>query len=230
MTTNDAVLRAVRLDQNRGGTLPPVEPNVMVDVTTEVRWFLNGDLPPEVERWFTSTDIECLIEDRCDTYQLGGRPDVGVKRRFQDKLELKVRFDGPHEVALGGGFVGQLERWKRWSPADDQAVADDGGMWLDADKSIIKARFDADGMRVPLNERSRDMTGSGCDLEIATVELGGWRYWTLAFAAFGPSDHHVDYITEAWRIQLADAPWPLLAPLTTETSFGYPEWLMLAAV
>lgn len=230
MTTNDAVLRTARPEQDNGRIQPLTEPEVRVDVTTEVRWFVDGDMPDEVHRWFTSTDIDCLAESRCDTYQLDGRPDVGVKRRFRNKLEMKVRFDHTNGLALDGGFVGRIECWKRWSPADGRAVVADADLWLDAKKSIIKARFDADGARVPLTAHSRGMTGSGCDLEIATVEIGQLRYWTLAFAAFGPMDHHVDYITKAWTTQLAEQPWPLSYPLTAEASYGYPEWLVSAAV
>ena len=59
-----------------------------VDDTTEVRWFKLGSLPPDVRVWFTSSIA--VPEERCNTYLLVGREDVGVKRRFRETLEFKV--------------------------------------------------------------------------------------------------------------------------------------------
>lgn len=202
------------------------EADISVDFTTEIRWFKDGQLPPEVATWFAPADVECLIEHRRDNYHIELRSDVGVKRRFGSKLELKVREEDPEPISLDGGFVGRLERWKRWSPADALVglVPDDG--WIDTEKTIIKRRFDASGEQVDLTHANRAMCGMGCDLEIVAVEIGSRPFWSLAFAAFGPEDRHVESIRAAWHSQCLDRPWPLPSPLVSDDSCGYPEWLV----
>lgn len=206
-------------------------PEVQVDDTTEVRWFMLGQLPPDVATWFSPEDVECLIEHRCDTYRIDHRPDLGVKRRSRNKLELKVRTDEPDILDLGAGFVGRLERWKRWSPADGQVPSAPNAGWVDVSKTIIKRRFAPDGSKLPLSLANRAMTEPGCDLEIVAIELGDRQAWSLAFAAFGPvSDSspvsvHSEWIQTAWLAQLRHRPWPLTNPLGLAQSGGYPAWL-----
>ncbi len=105
-----------------------------------------GPLPPEVRVWFTgSTGVP---EERCDTYLLDGRVDIGVKRRFRETLELKVRqsFDG--RVELGEGLTGSLELWRRWSPAEGLVEDGTDGWWVDVHKSVVKRRFCLDGTEI----------------------------------------------------------------------------------
>ena len=99
---------------------------VSVVDTTELRWFVPGPLPPDVRGWFTgSTGVP---EERWDTYLLDGRVDIGVKRRFRETLELKVRQSLDGRVELGDGLGGLLEVWRKWSPAEG-LVEDDADGW-----------------------------------------------------------------------------------------------------
>ncbi len=93
----------------------PPTPSVLD--TTELRWFVPESLPAEVGGWFTgSTGV---LEERSDTYLLDGRGDVGVKRRFRETVELKVRQSRGGRIEFGDGLAGSLEVWRRWSPAED---------------------------------------------------------------------------------------------------------------
>ncbi len=197
---------------------------MVVDLTTEVRWFFDGRLPPDVLSWFTD-GIVGLLEERCDRYRLDEQVDIGVKRRAQTKLELKLRLRPPELFILGRYVEGSLETWQRWSPADGRIYLTDNTIWVDIAKRVIKRRFDVDGREVPLSEANRAMTGDGCDIEVATVEVNGQSAWTFAFAAFGHVDNHRQLLETAWDAVVSGRPRPDRLRLDYVNSCGYPEWM-----
>ncbi len=203
--------------------------DVSVDLTSEVRWFFDGALPASVLTWFAGPGTG-LVADRCDTYRLDRQIDTGVKRRFRTTLELKLRLDRPKPLVIGN-LDGRLERWKRWSPADDRVRLDDATVWVDVDKTIIKRRFDGEGREVVLSEANRAMTGEGCDVEIAAISVNSLQAWTFALAAFGEPGRHEAFLACAWAALAADRPRNDEFELDRRHSCGYPEWLArLAAI
>lgn len=86
--------------------------------TTEVRWFAAGSAPREVLGWFDEVGPASVFEERSDLYRMDGLVDVGVKRRFGELLELKVRRSVDRHLALPKGPSGRPEHWRKWSPAD----------------------------------------------------------------------------------------------------------------
>jgi hypothetical protein len=204
--------------ETRQATAPSV-----VD-TTELRWFVPGPLPADISVWFTgSTGV---AEERCDTYLIDARREIGVKRRHRETLELKVRrsLDGP--VDLGGGLTGSLEVWRKWSPADDHVEDCAGGLWIDVQKSVVKRRFSPDGTEVDFSSDTQ-VTGAGCDVEIAGVTVGADQWWTFAFAAFGPPPTRRDDLLASWDALNAPRPCPEPFGPRTGQALGYPEWLSL---
>jgi len=202
----------------------PIGPEVTVDLTTELRWFLVGRPPDDVVSWFTLGGTTGLAETRRDAYRLDGQVDIGVKRRYGTVLEMKLRH-GPPEPFLHRELDGWLESWQRWSPADRLISLSPNTTWVDVDKTVIKRRFDCSGRELPLTEETRAMTGRGCDVEIATVSVDGHRAWTFAFAAFGPAEIHRTSIAVAWDALVGECsrPWPLR--LRWAVSCGYPQWM-----
>ncbi|MFW2381302.1 MAG: hypothetical protein ACN4GZ_06040 [Acidimicrobiales bacterium] len=198
-------------------------PGVSVDLTTELRWFFDGPLPPEVRSWFMPEGVG-LFEHRCDTYVSDGRHDVGVKQRFRRTLELKLR-TGVAEPTLIDDVHGNVETWRRWSPADRLLSLADDTNWVDIDKTIVKRRFGTDGRQRLLSESNRTMTGSGCDAEIAALSTNGREAWTLAFASFGHPDTHRDSLRTAWRSLNMRQALPCRLQLGLGNSYGYPEWI-----
>ena len=199
-------------------------PGVRIDLTSELRWFFRGPLPDDVVAWFTVDGAAGLPEQRVDLYRTSDEVDAGLKRRGGTILELKLRHGSPAAFELDDRSVGLLERWQRWSPADDR-VLDAGHVdWTVVDKSIVKRRFDLEGTEFMLTEATRPMTGVGCDAEIVAVSVDGASAWSFSFAAFGPLDDHQRLLTEAWS-SLLRRPRPAELVLGVEHSFGYPQWL-----
>jgi hypothetical protein len=197
---------------------------VAVVDTTELRWFVPGPLPAEIGGWFTgSTGV---AEERCDTYLLDGRVDIGVKRRFRETLELKVRQMLQGRIELREGLAGSLEVWRRWSPAEGLVENGSNGQWVDVCKSIVKRRFSVDGTEVAFLAGAQ-VTGAGCDVEVAEVTVGAVQAWTFAFAAFGPSATRLHALLASWHGLLAAEPCPESFGPRTGRAMGYPEWLAL---
>jgi len=203
----------------------PPRDTLSVVETTELRWFVPGPLPSVIDEWFTgSTGVH---EERCDTYLLEGRSDMGVKRRFRETLELKVRQSLDGRIDLGEGFGGPLEVWRKWSPAEGIVAERTDGRWVDVRKSVVKRRFSLDGTEVEFSQNA-PATGSGCDVEVAGVAVGAVDVWTFAFAAFGPNATRRDALLASWQALITSVPCPELLSLRTGRVMGYPEWLALA--
>lgn len=199
-----------------------------VDLTTEIRWFLDGALPAEVARWFTPGGIG-LFERRCDAYVDDGRFDMGVKKRGRQTLELKVRSSGSDPATLAENVHGYVETWQRWSPADELLSQDEKSTWVDIDKTIVKRRFDSEGQERPLSESNRVMTEGGCDVELAAISANGREAWTFAFAAFGHSETTLDAVRLAWLSLIEVQAPPAELRLHIGSSIGYPEWVETVA-
>ena len=192
--------------------------------TTELRWFVRGSLPAQVSVWFTgSTGV---LEERSDTYLLDGRDDIGVKRRFRQMVELKVRQSLDGRIEFGDGLAGSLEVWRRWSPAEVLVEHGADERWVDVHKSVVKRRFLLDGTEVAFSP-ILEATGAGCDVEVAGVTVGDVHWWTFAFAAFGPPATRREALLASWQALVAAAPCPEPFEPRTSRAMGYPEWLTL---
>jgi hypothetical protein len=205
---------------------PPLDGVSVLD-TTELRWFSEGQLPLDVLSWFTRGGSVGLTEERCDTYRLDGRLDTGVKRRFQETLELKVRRSLGEHLELGSGLTGRLEVWRKWSPAECLASAGHEVEWADVRKLVVKRRFEVDGSEIELSEGNRAATGAGCDVEVVAITLDDVDAWSFAFAAFGPVETRREALVASWGSLVGDGPIPEQFGPFFGQSCGYPEWLAL---
>jgi hypothetical protein len=200
---------------------------VSVVDTTELRWFTEGRLPPDVKSWFTRAGTTGMVEERCDTYRMDGRYDMGVKRRFREMLELKIRQSVGEDLLLGAGLAGRPEVWQKWSPAEGLVETSGHVPWLDVHKIVVKRRFSVEGDEIALSEETRAMTGAGCDVEVTAITVEDIQAWTFAFAAFGPTTGRRNSLVASWQTLWADAPCPERSRPFSTRATGYPEWLAL---
>ena len=201
---------------------------VTITDTTELRWFAEGQLPASVASWFTHDRTRGFVEERTDTYRLDGRLDTGVKRRFGEKLELKVRRSIGDRLALGLGLAGRLEVWRRWSPAECLVIGTRNVPWADVHKTVVKRRFSIHGDEVELSADNRAVTGAGCDVEIAAVTVDDIEAWTFAFAAFGVVEGRRDALVAAMRTIVGGVACPNSSARSSgarpATPSGSPSW------
>lgn len=216
----------------RGAQIPDLGENriagaVPVVDTTELRWFTEGRLPTDIKSWFTRAGATGMVEERCDTYRMDGRHDIGVKRRNRETLELKVRRSVGERLLLGAGLEGRPEVWQKWSPAEGLVETSEDVPWVDVHKIVVKRRFSVDGGEIVLSEATRAMHGAGCDVEVTAVTVHDTHAWTFAFAAFGPTMGRREALVASWQALLADAPCPERPGPFSARASGYPQWLAL---
>ena len=149
-----------------------------------------------------------------------------MKRRFRETLELKVRQSLDGRIELSEGLAGSLEVWRKWSPAEGLVEDGTGGRWVDVHKSIVKRRFSTDGTEIAFSSGPQ-VTGAGCDVEVAEASVGAVQGWTFAFAAFGPPATRRDALLASWRGLMAATPRPEPFGPSNGRAMGYPEWLAL---
>lgn len=216
---------AAAADATPSGDARAVDRGVAVVDTTELRWFAPGRPPADVETWFTCDGEAGAVEERRDLYRLDGQPALGVKRRFRTDLELKMRQSVGEHLALEAGLTGRLETWRKWSLAAGWPESSAPWPWLDVSKRVVKRRFAADGDEIEYSAEAGSMEAAGCDVEIVTVQAAEFAVWSLAFAAFGPTEERRDALLAAWRSLRADERYPETLGSRFVRSCGYPEWL-----
>lgn len=97
--------------------------------------------------------------------------------------------------------------------------------WIEVNKTIITRTFMLSDHEVVGPAEHVDDSLSGCDVEIAAVNVAGIDSWTLAFEAFGPKSDRRRTVGFSWAMLLAES--GELDDLGTcfDLAAGYPEWL-----
>lgn len=217
---------ASTLDGEEDPPVPEASSNGITIVdTTELRWFADGAMPLEVLTWFTGHGSMAAIEERCDSYRIDDRDDAGLKRRFRQTLELKVRQATGEMFILEPGLTAPLEDWRRWSPADGQVDLQAPETWIDVCKVVYKRRFLEDGTEIPWSKVLPAGADVGCDVEITSVRVADIEAWTFALAAFGSDEHRRHALRIAWHGLGHHEPRPEGLVQLLRRPCGYPEWL-----
>ncbi len=189
--------------------------------TIELRWFTPGALPTDVVEWFTDHGRTGAVEQRCDTYRLDDRDDLGVKYRFGTVPEVKERLSAESVSMEALRLTGTLEAWRKWSPADE-LVDSAGEGWVEIHKRITKRRFNAEGQEVTITEPLA--LAAGTDVEIVAVTLGHVETWSFAFAAYGHATERCAAFAACCETVLGTTT-PASLVLTASNSASYPGWL-----
>lgn len=194
--------------------------------SAEIRWFWKDAPPPDVERWFNSSDkAGGGRKPRTDRYfGWQGAPELSVKIRDEEQEPRQVEIKGlvttlpPDDLGLDARAV---EIWCKWRTAVSPA-----GKGLQVQKLRRLRKFAADDALVEIAldeaEQVRDGTPplAGCNVELTRVVLPecGDVWWTLGFEAFGGLDRVPAILVRAVRT--------LRPPGTAvEAELSYPAWL-----
>ena len=193
--------------------------------TAEVRWFGVSSPPEAAVEWFLARG-GVDRQDRIDSYQVLERTDLGVKRRDGTTLEIKVRRKRDQLPTLFSGVPAHIEEWCKWRAPSEDALPHPVNGWVEVHKSLLTLDYrpsGAMGAPLPLEEPT-----VGCEVELATVTIGGQLAWTLAFEARGALPWRRRWLVSTARLFMSSSPRTLQRAL--QMAAGYPEWLARATV
>lgn len=188
-------------------------------LTREVRWFMSGPMPDEVIAWFTGDDAHNDAEIRIDEYDSDAiRDGVGVKRRNGEALDAKYRIVHEPDLDLAPGVVGCVEEWLKVSGPRNDIPFPAEGESIRVSKTIISKKFDI---------AAKNGIASGCDVELASLEVGSERAWSLCFETYGDPALRFQALSEGIR-SVFHGPIPEILNLESSSSCGYPAWLAVS--
>lgn len=200
----------------------------------EIRWFVEGPLPGDVDAWFRSSGLGLSEPARTDDYLLlPGCATTGIKIR-SGHLEVKARTQAPVPASYSAGVAGLKDAWVKWSRnSGDEAslrrlIVEAGDPWVSVRKQRHLRLFslDGDGDGVEEAAPGSALFLNGCQAELCSVLLDGKsEWWSLSFEAFGEPG---DVMTNLDRVAgdfFASAP---PREFTQQDSMSYPVWLALS--
>lgn len=181
--------------------------------TLELRWFIRGSVPHEMDAWFP---LDAAIERRVDRYLRLDRDDLGVKRRNGGPIEMKLR-RSRRPWCLPDGRVAHSEQWTKWRP---QGFWIGQGDWHDVVKQVRTVPLSPAGLRTS----APDGITPVCEAELASIEVDGASWWTFALEVSGPAaELHPTLLAVgvgwAWH-------GPIVDMIGDDPGFGYPAWLL----
>ena len=199
-------------------------------VTTEVRWFFEGPLPPRVLAWFQRVGQKPQEQTpRVDYYlDLGEQGDLGIKLR-EGRIEIKQREAHHGAVQLGPQVAGIMERWRKWSWSRGDSELEPAQHWMSppAWVGVRKKRwllvyqtgFEDGVSRAP----EGSVIEQGCQVELSRIQTQGQSNWSLSLEGFGgETAGSKALLAVAVHLFSREA---IDLPLCASNSYGYPQWL-----
>lgn len=192
-------------------------------ITCEMRWFFEGALPGEVERWFERGKEPAPSAWREDRYLiLPGVADMGVKWR-EGRLEIKGRLAVLGGHAPAADIEGVTERWSKW-PYAGKAIEDrfrrcSKNGTITVRKRRSQRHFLLEACAREVARRVVDQRGFA--LELTRLRIGDDRHWTLGIEA-APDDPPMAADLVGALPQVLEG---LPVALPRARSMSYPQWL-----
>jgi hypothetical protein len=198
-------------------------------VSTEVRWFFQGPMPPGVLAWFYTVEKPQEQPSRVDYYlDLGAYDSLGIKLR-EGRIEIKQR-EAQHGTAhFGSRFAGAMERWRKWSwdlAGPGTGLAQGGNSspaWIGVGKKRWLVTYQTGGEEGIAPAPDGEAIEQGCQVELSRIQAQGQASWSLSFEAFGGEGAGRQALLLAAAHVLAGEPVDL--SLSVANSYGYPKWL-----
>lgn len=197
----------------------------------EVRWFLTGTAPKEVEQWFrrgyvSPKDAPIDDEARDDIYlSLPDSEALGIKLRAGKKIEVKQRLSSSGVQTLRAGIEGGVEQWVKWSfdlMARNDEIASPGYWTVIKKRRLLRKFAVIAAEKVTVVDAVNQRPDEGCNMELAWLEVNGKKWWSLGFESFGK----LDTVEKNLRLVLEQVlPDPNFPEMRAEQSYAYPAWL-----
>ena len=206
-----------------------------------MRWFAEGDVPPDVETWFVQGDSKALCEPtRVDHYcRLVGCASAAVKlrggrfRNQQEILQVKQQTSKPKATDLGHHLYGNVDGWEKYTATvvDMELGPGSDRTWVRVEKARTSRLFSLDDGDDPreVNPVTDPAPKRGVGVELTSLKVGEdhhhEHWWTLGLEAYG-ADPHDSCVLVAKHLFAHDPPPKIThATLRLDKSMCYARWL-----
>lgn len=204
--------------------------------SAEVRWFLEGPLPGDMQLWFEAGRLAKTEPQRTDEYLfLPACVTTSVKLR-SGRFEVKALTQPPCSVTYRHGISGLKDAWVKWSSAriDNDTSSRLAGCaedrWISVNKLRRLRLVSLEGEEPVEVAPDHGWLSGGCQVELTAIEA--WArttkrfeaepWWSLSFEAFGDERTMQDGLHLVVDDVFKEAP-PV--NLGREDSISYPVWL-----
>lgn len=197
--------------------------------TLEVRWFLKGQLPTELHRWFVEhSAVPIEPEAREDWYLYSPKNrDLGIKLR-QGSLEIKQRLGSRGACKLAKQVRGRVEEWVKWHfPLDGESgnsaiPASSDRLWIPVHKKRWSQHYAITTAKTIEQVESVDQAEQGCSLELSDLQVSDQYWHSLCFETFGSPEALEQNLERVVQHVARNGGFPALK---ARHSLGYPHWL-----
>ncbi len=199
--------------------------------TLELRWFLEGEIPPELLAWFRRQNSQPTpLSSRVDYYlRLQDDDSLGIKLR-EGRIELKQRHRRLGPLRLHPRVTGLAGHWRKWSfpvagpEAGLTELATPTSAWIAVKKTRQLLRYQLTPEKQVRPAPADREPDRGFELELGRIEVAGRQWATLCFEAFGREAVLQETLLLTTRPLLEAIEPPLL---DLEDSYSYPRWLLM---
>ena len=198
--------------------------------SVEVRWFFEGPIPDEMEKWFCRGGLLNKAAPREDHYVLFPAPlGLNVKLR-EGRLEIKSLVKALGARSFAADVSGNVQMWEKRSGGDaafkefERLRTSSPDLWIAVTKERTLRKFSPGGDSIKEVAASTVFLSNGCNVELTKITVKGSDSWSLAFEAYGDSARVEEHLQRTTALVLSDKRRPR-NPLAIANSHSYPEWL-----
>ncbi len=198
--------------------------------SVEVRWFFEGVVPGEIERWFARGGLASTATPREDHYLLfPASLGLNVKLR-EGRLEIKSLVKALGARSLPPDTAGNVQMWEKRSGEDaalkefERLRSSAPHLWIAVRKERTLRKFSRDGGSIKEVAAARTFLSEGCNVELTKIAVNGAEYWSFALEAYGDPSRVEESLMRVAAHVLSDKRRPHGA-FSAANSHSYPEWL-----
>lgn len=198
--------------------------------SAEVRWFFEGPVPDEMERWFCRGGLLDKAPPREDHYLLFPAP-LGLNIKLREgRLEVKSLVGAPGLRTFATDIAGHIELWEKRTGGDaavaefEKLRASSPHLWIAVGKERTLRTFSLEGDSMQEVAAGKVFLATGCNVELTTVTVEGAACWSFGFEAYGEPSRVDAHMQKVAVHIFADSHRPSY-PFPAANSRSYPEWL-----